>query len=174
MTLHGEIVRAGVVAGGVDTRYLRAGRGTPVLVLSDDPARRAAFLEHLPLGLRVIAPELPPAPQPGAAGPDFPAWLGFFLEALGLWRVAVVADAALAVPAVDMALADPERVTSLVLLQHGLLEVGAGEFAFAAQAGLLSGGIPLLTASVGSGDVESLTRAIPHIAAFLELSRAED
>lgn len=174
MTSHGEIVRAGVVAGGVDTRYLGAGRGTPVLVLSDDPVRRTAFLEHLPLGLRVIAPELPPHAQPGAAGPDFPAWLGFFLEALGLWRVAVVADAALAVPTVDMALADPERVTSLVLLQYGLREADTGETAFAAQAGLLSGGIPLLTAGVGPGDVESVKRAIPRIAAFLELPRAED
>lgn len=174
MTLHGEIVRAGVVAGGVDTRYLGAGRGTPVLVLSDDPARRTAFLEHLPLGLRVIAPELPPTSQSGAAWPDFPAWFGFFLEALGLWRVAVVADAALAVPSVGMALADADRVTSLVLLQYDLREMGAGENAFGTQVGQLSGGIPLLTADVGSGDVESLKRAIPHIAAFLRTPVAED
>lgn len=174
MARHNEVVRAGVVAGGVDTRYLGVGRGAPVLVLSDDPTRRAALLEQLPLGLRVIAPELPPSLHPWVAWPESSVWLGHFLEALGLWRVAVVADAALTVPSVDLALADPGRVTSLVLLQHGLRNDGTEEDGFAAQIGLLSNGIPLYAAWVGAGDLESFKRAIPHIANFLATPRQED
>ena len=174
MARHDEVVRAGVVAGGVDTRYLGAGRGAPVLVLSDDPARRTALLKQLPLGLRVIAPELPPSPHPRVERPDFPAWLGCFLEALGLWRVAMVADAALIVPSVDMALADPERVTSLVLLQRGLPNEGTEADGFDAQIGALPNGIPLLSTWVGAGELSSLERAIPHIAGFLARPRTED
>lgn len=145
-----------------------------MLVLSDDPARRTALLEQLPRGLRVIAPEMPPSLHPWVAWPESPAWLGHFLEALGLWRVAVVADAALAVPSVDLALADPGRVTSLVLLQHGLPNDGTEQDGLAAQIGLLSNGIPLFAAWVGAGDLESFKRAIPQIADFLATSRAED
>jgi len=174
MALHDEVVRAGVVAGGVDTRYLGTGRGAPVLVLTDDPARRAVLLEHFPRGLRIIAPDLHKGPHEWVAWRDDPAWLASFLDALGLWRVAVVADAALAATSVAMALAAPGRVASLVLLQNGLVSEGQDEDGFDAQTGLLTSGIPLLAVWVGAGDAGSLTRTLPRIADFLATPRAED
>lgn len=85
-------VRASVSAGGVDTAYLRVGAGRPILLVTlvTLDAALAAGLEALagslaPYG-RVIVPLAPAPPDaPGRA-----AWLGDFLDGVGVTALRLV------------------------------------------------------------------------------------
>jgi hypothetical protein len=100
-----EAVRAEVRAGDRVTRYFRAGAGRVVLLLR--PATAAAewssAAAELAARCRVIVPDIPEVP-------DFTAWLGDFLDGLGLGAVIVLADPALGDAAREFAALEPDRV----------------------------------------------------------------
>lgn len=100
----GSPARAVVHAGGVDTEYLRAGQGEPMVLVaalldsSDVQATVARLAQHY----LVLAVALPPGslaqvqPQPGPAGnPLANRWLDEFLEGLGLSHAHVLLHSSL-------------------------------------------------------------------------------
>jgi hypothetical protein len=119
-----SVAEALVQVGATETRYYRAGRGTPVLVLSRAPSAgsRAPLFAELSRHHCAIAPELPRTPGDGAVGApsgDVAAWLRDVIDGLGLERPGLVVDEELALDALELALGDPERVRDLVVLRGG-------------------------------------------------------
>jgi pimeloyl-ACP methyl ester carboxylesterase len=119
----GMPARALVCAGAVETEYLRAGCGAPVLLLlhgratdwwNEDPAPESArrAFELLSARYRVIAPTIP-------AGVGFATWLGDFLDGLGVDRPSVVAEPGLALAAQLFAIEQPGRVHCVAVLYDG-------------------------------------------------------
>lgn len=111
----GSVVDAVVQIGPVEIRYHRAGAGRPVLLLLaqglGSPGGTAVF-EALAGHFRVIVPE------PGApAGMSRSAWIRDVIDGLGLTRPSVVAEGALGMAALGLALADPDRVDRVVVIQ---------------------------------------------------------
>jgi len=101
-------------------RYRRSGAGRSLLLLRSDRDAVALWPDldgALDGSCRVIAPAVPPAVA------DLVAWLADFAEGLGLARVALLAVGVLCVPALELALLDPERVSRAVLVP----DVGDGE-----------------------------------------------
>ena len=112
-----DVVDARVVVGSVCTPYQAAGRGAPVIVLSDVPERVSPLLSSLPRHLRVIAPKLHEVEcQHSVAIHDFSVWLATFLDALGVERVTLVTDSAFEVGARAFAAQYPSRVRKVALL----------------------------------------------------------
>lgn len=119
------VAEAVLSSGGAETRYLRAGVGSPVVLLAEPsesgPAGGQLF-EALARSFRVIRPELPPRAArdftsgTGAPIPATPVWLRGVIDGLGLGRCALVAEGALCLSAIWFALIDPFRVGQLVLL----------------------------------------------------------
>jgi pimeloyl-ACP methyl ester carboxylesterase/putative sterol carrier protein len=113
-----------IVANGVDTFYLDAGSGPPVVVLHGLGASNASMLPTLQAladDHRVLAPDLPgfgDSEKPHAAyDPAFYArWLGAFLDAVGVSKASIVGNSMGGRVAIEMALVAPERVTKLALL----------------------------------------------------------
>lgn len=152
-----DVVHARVVAGGICTPYDRVGRGEPVVLLTESPERRAAILAAMPRWLLTVAPARLPAAGNGSDGSaDFAAWLRSLLEALGLQRVALLADASMATAALGFATLEPERVSQIVLLRL------AGDGAWTAGVPLPTG-VPLLEAWIGGRDTAAIERVLPHI-----------
>ena len=118
----GAAVMAEVRAGGVTTRYWRAGRGSPVLLLCDAADERfEPLLGRLAADYRVIAP------VHGIDGPEasFGAdRMAGFLDGLGIASAAVIGLGRAAGPASALARLHGERVGRLVLLG---LDVGEPE-----------------------------------------------
>lgn len=111
-----EPAHAVLTAGGIETPYLRVGTGRTVLVLragdrGDAPSPIVAALADR---FRVIAP-VPPARLADGGDDAFHAWLRDLLDGLGLDGVTLVADGAIAAPALAFALADPLRVRRVAL-----------------------------------------------------------
>jgi hypothetical protein len=98
------VVEAEVQVGAEPTRYLRAGRGLPVvLVLSSSATERLRLVGRFAAAHRVVAPMLPVA-----AGCEWPAatavlWLRGIIEGLGLERPNVVLAPGLALLAERLA-----------------------------------------------------------------------
>jgi pimeloyl-ACP methyl ester carboxylesterase len=120
-----EPIRATVMAASIETPYLAAGQGSPVVVLR--PAAGAApfwsnLLDGLSMGGRVLAPEPPAAhtafglPAGPQGQPAFSMWLRAFLDGLGVQGVGLVASAAFGTAALAFTLLDPERVSRVVLV----------------------------------------------------------
>jgi len=113
-----------VVANGIDTFYLDAGSGPPVVVLHGLGASNASMLPTLwalSSDHRVLAPDLPgfgDSAKPQAAyDPAFYAeWLTAFLDALGISKASLVGNSMGGRIAIETALVAPERVTKLALL----------------------------------------------------------
>jgi pimeloyl-ACP methyl ester carboxylesterase len=113
--------RAVVFDGRTETRYLRAGRGYPAIVLVQGAPRTAdALLAGLRRLARVIVPELPalPVAEPDRTT-DFVRWLSGFLDGLGVTRAALVAEEPFAAAVTRFAILEPERVERLVVLRDG-------------------------------------------------------
>lgn len=102
-----------VVAGGTITTYWVTGCGDVVLVLTADEHTRKAVLSQLSSTFRVVAPDLCRPP----AGVDPSPWLAAFVEALGIADVLVLADLAYEGAARLLALADPDRVVTVVAIR---------------------------------------------------------
>lgn len=88
----GQLSRAVVCDGPLETGYRRIGAGRAVVLLGlaagDDDESLTAWARAVP-GLRLIAPDAPPS----APGRDLAGWLSGFVQGLGLVRPHIVADA---------------------------------------------------------------------------------
>jgi pimeloyl-ACP methyl ester carboxylesterase len=116
-------VEAVVQTGPVETRYSRAGRGAPVLLLLDESAVNAAvsqLLETLVSEFRLLLPALDGAVHTAdAEQPGFPEWLRDFMDGLGIDRFAVIATDRYARSLTSFMASDPDRIRHLVLLGSG-------------------------------------------------------
>jgi pimeloyl-ACP methyl ester carboxylesterase len=112
----------------VDTFYLEAGSGPPVVLLHGLGATNASMLPtlvDLARDHRVLAPDLPgfgDSGKPGGEyGPSFFArWLTAFLDVLGIERAVLVGNSMGGRIAIELALVAPERVERLVLYAPSL------------------------------------------------------
>jgi pimeloyl-ACP methyl ester carboxylesterase len=117
-----------VHAGGVDTFYLEAGAGPPVVLLHGLGATNASMLPtmaELSRDHRVLAPDLPGFGDSGkpveAYHPAFYAhWLEDFLDAVGVERAVLVGNSMGGRISIEMGLRRPERVGALVLFAPSL------------------------------------------------------
>jgi pimeloyl-ACP methyl ester carboxylesterase len=117
-----------VRASDLDTFYLEAGTGVPVVLLHGLGATNASMLPTLVAlasGHRVLAPDLPgfgDSEKPVLAyDPAFYArWLRGFLDALGIQRAVLVGNSMGGRVAIETALEAPERVDRLVLYAPSL------------------------------------------------------
>lgn len=113
-----------VRAGSLQTSYLEAGEGDPVILLHGLGATNASFLPTLwSLGRdhRVLSPDLPgfgdSAKPIRAYDPGFFArWLRDFMEAAGIERAHLVGNSMGGRVALEMGMRHPERVDRMVLL----------------------------------------------------------
>ncbi|HEU4565746.1 MAG TPA: hypothetical protein VFS05_13890 [Gemmatimonadaceae bacterium] len=95
------------------TRYIRLGAGRPVVVLQGAAREDDLWPELLgtiAARCRVI---LPVAPEPDLS---FGGWVRDFLDGLGLTPVALIAAGGYCAPALELALADTDRVACVVLV----------------------------------------------------------
>jgi pimeloyl-ACP methyl ester carboxylesterase/predicted lipid carrier protein YhbT len=113
-----------VTAAGIDTFYLDAGSGPPVVVLHGLGATNASMLPTL-VALasrhRVLAPDLPgfgDSEKPAASYDPafFATWLAAFLDRVGVDRAHLVGNSMGGRIAIELALASPSRVRTLSLL----------------------------------------------------------
>jgi pimeloyl-ACP methyl ester carboxylesterase len=112
-----------VHALGIETLYLEAGEGPPVVLLHGLGATNASMLPtlaELSHDHRVLAPDLPGFGGSGkpirAYDPTFFArWLAAFLSAVGVERAHVIGNSMGGRAAIEVALAYPERVDRVVL-----------------------------------------------------------
>jgi pimeloyl-ACP methyl ester carboxylesterase len=117
-----------VRAGGVDTFYLEAGAGPPVVLLHGLGATNASMLstlQALASDHRVLAPDLPgfgDSEKPVRAYDPafFASWLTAFLEVVGADRSVVIGNSMGGRIAIELGLTAPERVDRLVLLAPSL------------------------------------------------------
>ncbi|PYP79676.1 MAG: hypothetical protein DMD35_07550 [Gemmatimonadetes bacterium] len=99
-------------------RYRRAGVGRPLIVLRGADCACALWPEldaELVARFRVFTPELPVECQ------DVAAWVGDFLDGIGLHRVVVLAAEPCCLSALELALLDVDRVETLVLVPSGVV-----------------------------------------------------
>jgi hypothetical protein len=108
-----EVVTAVVQAGSVETEYVRAGTGRPVVLLLRAWRPGAIAADPLFVGLsrelRVIAPEVP-------ADRELTAWVRGLVDGLGLDHPAVVVDIAVAGATVPVVL-EEDRCSCVVVLR---------------------------------------------------------
>jgi len=112
-----------VDTGGIETFYLEAGQGPPVVLLHGLGATNASMLPtlwDLSREYRVLAPDLPGF---GGSGKPFARyhprffarWLSSFLSAVGVERAHLVGNSMGGRIAIETALRTPERIDRLVL-----------------------------------------------------------
>jgi len=112
-----------VHAHGVDTFYLEAGEGPPVILLHGLGATNASMLPMLAAlahDHRVLAPDLPGFGDSGKPvmplhAAFFARWLAAFLDAVGVERAHLIGNSMGGRTAIEAALRAPERVDRLVL-----------------------------------------------------------
>jgi pimeloyl-ACP methyl ester carboxylesterase len=96
--------------GNREIEYVRAGSGRTVILLAGPAANGSAPLfEALAHKHRVIQPT-------NHEAASNLTWLAGFLDCLGVARMSLIASAEYALPALQFALAEPERVERLALL----------------------------------------------------------
>ena len=140
-------------------RYHRAGAGRPMVVLRRAGEADALWPEldaELVSRYRVFTPELP------ADCADVAAWVGDFLEGLGLDRVVVVSAESCCLSALELALFNVSVVERLVLVPAGAVsETGLDGTLATTLAGVT---VPLLVVRRGL----AATVALPLLRNFLE------
>ena len=110
-----DTVRAWVHCGARQLAYARAGSGPTLVLLTDwnGEVPLPRLFEELATSFRVILPELANVPRcPEATG----CGVGDVLDTLGLHSASLVADPAYAADALQLALAEPERIERVVML----------------------------------------------------------
>jgi pimeloyl-ACP methyl ester carboxylesterase len=121
-------VEAVVQTGLTETRYVRAGRGAPVLLLFDDGAVAAVasqLLETLVSEFRLLLPALNGngSDFADAGQGSFSTWLRNFMDGLGIDRFAVIATTSYTDAIAAFATTDPDRIRGVVVLATGNPEV---------------------------------------------------
>jgi pimeloyl-ACP methyl ester carboxylesterase len=143
-------------------RYRRVGAGRPLVVLrgaADGDALWPELDAPLAARFRVLVPELPEGCD------DLAAWIGAFLEGVGLDRVTLLAAEPCCLAALEVALLDPHRVERLALVPAGVAtETGLDGTLATTLAGAT---VPLLVVRRGLPADE----AIPLLRHFLEHGR---
>ncbi len=117
-----------VEAAGIDTFYLEAGAGPPVILLHGLGATNASMIPTLAAVAaehRVLAPDLPgfgDSAKPHAAydAPFFARWLLAFMDAIGIHRASLVGNSMGGRVALETALLAPERIDAVALLAPSL------------------------------------------------------
>ena len=143
-------------------RYRRAGAGRPLVILrgaNDSDAFWPELDQALVARYRVVIPELP------ADCDDVAAWMGDFLEGVGLDRAVLVAGESCCLSALELALLNADQVERLVLVPAGT----AGETGLDGTLGTAFAGVavPLLVVRRGLAAAE----ALPLLERFLEDDR---
>ncbi|HEX6535839.1 MAG TPA: hypothetical protein VF041_14670 [Gemmatimonadaceae bacterium] len=123
---------ARVRVGDCTTRYLRRGVGRPVVVLRAtdcDGELWPPLLDAIAAHHRLILPEAP------CADAAFASWFRGFADGIGLPPATMIAADAYCVPALELALLEPERLDRLVLVPRGRAEESgvAGSLSTAAR-----------------------------------------
>lgn len=127
---------ADVRVDGIDTFYIEAGAGTPVILLHGLGATNTSFLPtflDLSRGYRVIAPDLPGFGESGkpvrSYDPEFYAkWVIGFMNELGIERAYLVGNSMGGRISVETALRAPERVDKVALLAPSSAFIRRREF----------------------------------------------
>jgi pimeloyl-ACP methyl ester carboxylesterase len=116
-----RVIHAMVQTPDAETFYHRAGAGEALLLLvagGADCAAGGALLARLSRVARVYAPDaMPEADGRVRCGAQIVAgasWLGSLIDALGIERPTIVADADFAAIALAFACSDPERVARVL------------------------------------------------------------
>jgi pimeloyl-ACP methyl ester carboxylesterase len=117
-------VEAVVQTGPTETRYVRAGKGAPVLLLFDDGAIAAVasqLLETLVSEFRLLLPALTGhgTDLAEAGQGSFSTWLRNFMDGLGIDLFAVITTTSYADAIAAFATTDPDRIRGVVVLATG-------------------------------------------------------
>ncbi|HZQ28534.1 MAG TPA: alpha/beta fold hydrolase [Acidimicrobiales bacterium] len=127
-TDHRPELGARVNAGGIDTNYLEAGAGAPVVLVHGSGPGVSAYanwrltIPGLAPYVRVLAPDLVGfgfTERPAGITYDMATWVSHllgFLDALGLDRVSIVGNSFGGALAIRTAVEHPDRVDRLVLM----------------------------------------------------------
>ena len=125
------------MAGDLDTFYLEAGTGTPVLLVHGNWGSGAWWepvLERLPRGRRALAPDL--RGRGMSRGPDTDYGIASlandvlaFADALDLAKFDLVGHSLGSCVAMEIALTHPERLRSLVVVSPGWIDGMPGAYA---------------------------------------------
>jgi pimeloyl-ACP methyl ester carboxylesterase len=126
-----------VYAAGIDTFYLEAGEGEPVVLLHGLGSTNSGMLptlDDLGRDYRVISPDIPgfgdsAKPLRAYHAGFFARWLIGFLDALGIERAHLIGNSMGGRIALEVGLRAPERVDRLVLLAPAVALKKAREFA---------------------------------------------
>lgn len=126
-----------VKAGDLDTFYLEAGTGTPLLLLHGNWGSSVwwePLLERLPAGRRALAPDLrgrgsTRGPDSDYRIPSLAADVLAFADALGIARFDLVGHSLGSCLAMEIALTHPERLRSLVVVSPGWIDGMPGAYA---------------------------------------------
>jgi 2-hydroxy-6-oxonona-2,4-dienedioate hydrolase len=120
-----------VTVDGRAVRYLEEGSGVPAILLHGSSLGSSADVFHRNLqalgqkGIRAIAVDLPgfgkSDPADGMSGAQGKGFLLRFMEALGLARAALIGHSSAGGTVVSLALANPERVSHVIILGTGSL-----------------------------------------------------
>ena len=128
------VERKTISAGTINTAYLEAGSGDPILLLHGVSAAGITWypvIGPLSAHFRVFAPDIvgygeSDKPAADYDPPYYCAWLTAFLDAVGLKKAHVVGHSQGGAISLRFALDSPARVKSLVLVDSAGLGVGSG------------------------------------------------
>ena len=130
-------------------RYRRAGAGRPLIILRGSADALWPELDaHLVTRHRVVTPALPPDCA------DLAAWVGGFLEGVGLERVTLIATDPCCLAALELALLDGQRIERLVLVPSGTAAETGLDGALATSLAGVS--VPLLVVRRGLGAPDAM------------------
>lgn len=157
-------VEAVLQTGTIETRYLRAGTGTPILLLfqsTREGSLGAGLFTQLAARYRVVAPRVPDGV--GCAGMPLARWLRELIDGLGLVQPTAIADESLAGALLGFALVDPGRV-------GGVVAVCRDEADPATSVGMLHAAHGLLVVAVDTAvdPAKSAEQAMTEIARFVD------
>lgn len=118
LTTRGQLVRASVTAGGVETSYSRIGSGPPLLLLVPSTLVQDSLLAALASRFRVLRPDGTGIEalleQPRGQQSPFRLWLHRFLAGLGVEQVTVVVSERFAAEVETYRDANPGLVTRVL------------------------------------------------------------
>lgn len=150
-------IRAEVRVRDQVMRYARTGSGLPVVMLgspADPEPLWPGLHQAIARRFRLIVPDLP------RCDTDVAAWLAAFLEGLGSTEVRVVASSEFCMAALELVIADLDRIARVVLVTHG--DAGGPGLDSTLASGTQNTSVPLLVVRRGTPASE----AVPLVVGF--------